>query len=268
MLKSQKDLEKELENASHSGNLPSVVRFLLASLGGIPVVGGVFGAGAGTWSEAEQKHFNNLISSWIKLQQDEIKEIGITLAEIMMRVDNNNEEVQKRMESPEYLKLVKKAFRDWSAAESEEKRVLIRNLLTNAATKEQICSDDIISMFLVWVDRYNEGHFKIIREIYKNPGTTRHEIWQVLNGRDVREDSAEADLFKLLIHDLSLGRVIRQHREVDYQGNFIKNRTRKSRGNTIASAFDDEKDYELTELGQWFVHYTMNEVVSKISHME
>ena len=145
--------------------------------------------------------------------------------------------------------------------------MLIRNELRNAAAKEQICSDDVISMFLVWVDRYNEGHFKIIREIYKNPGTTRHEIWQALNGREVREDSAEADLFKLLIHDLSLGRVIRQHREVDYQGNFIKSRTQRPRGNTMASAFDDEKDYELTELGQWFVHYTMNEVVSKISHM-
>ena len=29
----------------------------------------------------------------------------------------------------------------------------------------------------------------------------------------------------------------------------------------MKSAFDDEKQYELTELGRWFVHYTMNELV-------
>ena len=32
----------------------------------------------------------------------------------------------------------------------------------------------------------------------------------------------------------------------------------------MASAFDDEKSYELTELGKQFVHYTMNEIVPRI----
>jgi hypothetical protein len=32
----------------------------------------------------------------------------------------------------------------------------------------------------------------------------------------------------------------------------------------MASAFDDDKEYELTELGKQFVHYTMNEIVPKI----
>ena len=36
----------------------------------------------------------------------------------------------------------------------------------------------------------------------------------------------------------------------------------------MTSAFDDEKEYELTELGKWFVHYTMNEVVPKISNQQ
>jgi hypothetical protein len=83
----------------------------------------------------------------------------------------------------------------------------------------------------------------------------------------VREDSAEADLFKLLIHDLSTGHVIRQHRQVDYYGNFIKSAPKKRAGTVsqvMASAFDDEKQYELTELGKQFVHYTMNEIVPRI----
>jgi hypothetical protein len=32
----------------------------------------------------------------------------------------------------------------------------------------------------------------------------------------------------------------------------------------MASAFDDDKEYELTELGKQFVFYTMNEIVPKI----
>ena len=190
----------------------------------------------------------------------------MTIFEVMARLDKNDEEVRKRVESPEYLRLVKKCFRDWSAAESEEKRRLIRNLLSNAAATK-ICTDDVIGMFINWIDMYSEPHFAVIREIYKSPGTTRQQIWDAIHGEAVREDSAEADLFKLLIHDLSTGHVIRQHREKDYYGNFLKAPPRRRTGTpsqTMASAFDDEKQYELTELGKQFVHYTMNEIVPRI----
>jgi hypothetical protein len=33
----------------------------------------------------------------------------------------------------------------------------------------------------------------------------------------------------------------------------------------MTSAFDDDKQYELTELGKQFVHYTMNEIVPRIA---
>jgi hypothetical protein len=121
----------------------------------------------------------------------------------MARLDKGDEEIRKRVESSEYLRLVKKCFRDWSAAESEEKRRLIRNLLSNAAATK-ICTDDVISMFISWIDIYSEPHFAVIREIYKSPGTTRQQIWDMIHGVPVREDSAEADLFKLLVHDLMI----------------------------------------------------------------
>jgi hypothetical protein len=240
----------------------------LACLGAIPGVGGAIAGIAGSWSEREQAEFNRLFAAWLKLQEDEIREIGITIFEVMARLDQNDEEIRKRVESPEYLRLVKKCFRDWSAAESEEKRRLIRNLLSNAAAT-RICSDDVINMFINWIDMYSEAHFAVIREIYKSPGTTRRRIWDAIHGSPGREDSAEADLFKLLVHDLSTGHVIRQHREKDYYGNFLKaapgRRTGMSASQTMASAFDDEKQYELTELGKQFVRYTMNEIVPRIS---
>ena len=61
-----------------------------------------------------------------------------------------------------------------------------------------------------------------------------------------------------------MGGIIRQHRQTDYAGNFIKKSSRRSKSSTLKSAFDNIEPYELTELGQSFVHYTMEEVVTKI----
>lgn len=260
--------KKQIDEALAKGNGPKAARFALACLGVIPGVGGAIAGVAGTWSEEEQAQFNRIFSAWLKLQEDEIREIGITIFEVMARLDQSDEEIRKRIESPEYLQLVIKCFRDWSAAESEEKRRLIRNLLSNAAAT-RICSDDVIKMFIGWIDIYSESHFAVIREVYKHPeGVTRQDIWQAVHGQHVREDSAEADLFKLLIHDLSTGHVIRQFRQTDYYGNFVKSQPKKKQpgmgGRTMTSAFDDDKEYVLTELGKQFVHYTMNEIVPKI----
>ena len=118
-----------------------------------------------------------------------------------------------------------------------------------------------------WIDYYSEAHFKVIRHVYKNTGCTRHQIWLDVYGEKTREDSAEADLFKLLVQDLSTGHIMRQHRPTDYYGSFLKTPARRQIGGpkgTLTSAFDDEKPYELTELGRQFVHYTMDEIVPKI----
>lgn len=262
------DIKSEIEEALNSGNGPKIIRFILASLSGIvPVVGGAIGGIAGAWSEEEQEKVNDLFLSWLKLQEDEIKEIGKTIIEVMARINQNDKAVEERIKSPEYMKILKKCFRDWSAAESEEKRILIRNLLANAAST-RICSDDVVRLFIGWIDQYSEAHFAVIKNIFSNPGITREKIWNNIHGTSVREDSADADLFKLLIHDLSTGHIIRQHRERDYAGNFIKEAPKKRQkyaSQKMGSAFDDEKQYELTELGKQFVHYTMNEIVPKIS---
>jgi hypothetical protein len=259
------DVGKEITEALSHGYGPRIARFVLACMGGIPGAGGVFGAAGGAWAEAEQSHFNKVFASWLKLQEDELKEIALTIGEILSRIDLNDENVQKRIESPEYLKLIKKCFRDWSAAESEEKRILIRNLLTNAAV-HRICTDDVVRLFIQWIEMYSEAHFAVIKYVYKNVGCTRMRIWNGVYGARVKEDSAEADLFKLIIHDLSTGHIVRQHREKDYYGNYIKAEPQKrgSSSNTMTSAFDDAKPYELTELGAQFVRYTMEGVMPRI----
>ncbi|PKL44475.1 MAG: hypothetical protein CVV39_08325 [Planctomycetes bacterium HGW-Planctomycetes-1] len=86
MATEKEQLRKDMDKALEGGAGPAVSRFALACLGGIPVAGGVFGAAANAWSEANQKKFSNIFAAWLKLQEEEIKEIGITLAEVMIRL--------------------------------------------------------------------------------------------------------------------------------------------------------------------------------------
>jgi hypothetical protein len=135
---------------------------------------------------------------------------------------------------------------------------------------KRLVSDDIVRLFLDWINTYHESHFSVIKEIYRKGDTppTRYEIWVTIYGEPVpRDDSGEADLFRMLIRDLNTGGVIRQPRETDYQGKFLKRKVggpRRASSSTMESAFEDTKQYVLTELGSKFVHYTMTELVRQI----
>ena len=238
--------------------------------GVIPIVGGIFSAAASAWEGRDQDRANAFFKHWLQMLFEEMQEKERTIVEIMARLDMQDKKVAERIESPEYQSLVKKAFREWSGVESEDKRTFIRNVLANAAAS-QFVSDDVIKLFLEWLGKYSDLHFKVIGVIYKSPGITRGEIWRQLGKERAREDSAEADLFKLLIRDLSTGEIVRQHRETDYQGNYImKGPTRRpslqvAGGARIAkSAFDEEERYELTGIGKQFVHYAMTDLPLKI----
>jgi len=124
-------------------------------------------------------------------------------------------------------------------------------------------------MFLDWLKAYSEFHFQVIAEIYNKNGITRGQIWRNLGRQNVREDSADADLYKLLIRDLSTGSIIRQHVERDYYGVPIPKpasprRPKGSGPKPPVSAFDDDEPYELTDLGRQFVHYAMTDLPLKI----
>jgi hypothetical protein len=248
------------------GKVGKASKAALNAIGGaIPVVGGLLSAAVAAYSEAEQAKVNNLFSQWIQMLKDELREKEATIAEIIARVDMKDEETLKRVESPEYQSILKKSFRKWASIDSNSKRLKIRNILANAAAS-RIVTDDVVRLFIDWLDAYSDFHFEVIGEIYRSPNISRGRIWNNLGKPRVREDSADADLYKLLIRDLSTGGVIRQHRETDYHGNYQKKRApeTKSRTTAMKSAFDLEEAYELTDLGSQFVHYAMNELTAKI----
>lgn len=199
--------------------------------------------------------------------KDELKEKQITMIEVVTRLDLHDEQIKQRIRSSEYQSLVRKCFREWSAAESESKRIFVRNILANAAASN-LTSDDVVRMFLEWLKNFSDMHFEVIGAIYNRSGITRGGMWRQIGRGKAREDSAEADLFKLLIRDLSTGSIIRQHRSRDRFGNALpKPRSKPVKGGKApVSAFDEEEGYELTALGEQFVHYAMNDITPKIAY--
>lgn len=253
-----------------SGGNKKYARFILAALGSIPWVGGVLSASAGLRSEQDQGKVNELLKLWLEEHKEKISELGKTLVEILSRLDKLGEEIQERIESPHYLALVRKTFRSWDQADTQEKRKMLSKLLANAGAIT-MCPDDLVRLFINWIDQYHEAHFIVIKEIYQNPKITRGRIWDSMRGDRPQENSAEADLFRYLIRDLSTGGVIRQERETNAYGEFMKKDMKGMRrekglsGRVMESAFEDTKPYVLTELGKQFVHYVMEDVVAQIS---
>ena len=201
-------MEDEVPELPEGGSGGKITRAVLDVAGGaIPFAGGLLSAVAGAWSEREQERINRLLHEWVRMLAREMKEKEQTILEIMARVDMCDEKIAERVESPEYQALLRKSFRDWAGAESEEKSVLIRNLLANAAAAT-MTNDDVVRLFLEWIKQYSELHFAIIGKIYNSSGMTRRDVWEVLGRDTVREDSADADLFKLIFRDLSMGGIV------------------------------------------------------------
>lgn len=233
---------------------------------------GFFSAAGGHWSESEQKKLNDFFKHWLEMLKAEMAEKQKTIIEIAERLDLHDEEIADRVSSDDYQSLLRKGFRDWSGTESEQKRILVRNILSNAGAS-RIVSDDVVRLFMDWVKIYSEFHFEVVSKIYNNAGITRMGVWDALGRDPVREDSAEADLFKLLFRDLSTGGIIRQHRETDFQGNYIAKRPNRRGAQQVGSrqmksAFDDTEEYELTALGQQFIHYAMSDLPRKITYSD
>lgn len=238
-------------------------RLTLAALAGIPWVGGLLSAMSALDSEKAQATVNALQQQWLEQHRQKIDELGQDLAEILARLDSLGALAEERVQEDSYLHLVQHGFRVWDRSATREKRELIKRLLTNAGAT-RLSSDDVVRLFVDWIDQYHEIHFAVIRAIYRNPGMTRAGVWEEISGAEVRDDSPEADLFKLMMRDLSTGSVLRQARDTDQEGRFLRKPYRERRGRYLVSPFEDSKPYVLTALGRQFVHYAMDEVVPRI----
>lgn len=237
-----------------------------AALSGVPWVGGVISTAQTLQDGRASARADQLLRIWLTHHERKLARLTQAIDEILGRLDSIAQESLQRIASPEYLALVTEGFRVWDESSTDEKRKLIQNLIENAGGT-RVVADDIVRLFVQWIRVYHEAHFAVIREIQQDPGVTRYEIWTRIYDREVpREDSSDADLYRLLIRDLSTGGVIRQARDTTADGQFMR-RTPQRRNptrTTLDSSFEDTKPYVLTELGVQFVHYTMNELVPRI----
>jgi len=259
-------IQSEIARLTPTGRWRFFHKFLLAAMGSIPWVGGFISTMASLKTEAGDVKADDMRTQWLDEHQRKITLLAGTLNDIAARFEKFGEQIDERIQSKEYLNIVRHAFRIWDQADTEEKRKYVANLVANASAT-RLCSDDIVRLFIDWLRTYHEAHFAVIREVYKNAGATRYDIWMQIYNQIPREDSPEADLYRLLIRDLSTGGVIRQERETTVDGKFLRRNPRATRGPapiTMESAFEDKKPYVLTALGMQFVRYTMTDTLRQL----
>lgn len=169
------------EDSNEQSNPPEGSKSAKIARGALQAVGGVLSVIAGAWSEGDQEKVNRFFEHWVRMLYDELKEKQETIIEIMImaRLDLQAEVISQRVESKGYQALVKKTFREWSGAESDQNRVYIRNILSNAAASS-VSSEDVVRMYIDWINQYFELHFQVIGGIYNAGGITRGEIWKKL----------------------------------------------------------------------------------------
>lgn len=250
----------DLSARSEQAKRTKWVRFTLAALSGIPWVGSFIGAGVALAAEGEQSEVNDILQAWLESHAQKIRELESGLEKIVDTAEKNSTNAEVRLEDEAYLTLVRQGFRIWDGATSQEARERVRKTLTNAAVSK-LATDDLVRLFLSWIETYDEVHFRIIALLHVQNGLTRNDIWRSIDGRRVAENSGDADLYRMMIRDLNLGGVIRQHRDTTSTGEFLKKRRAAGQpsSGTMKSAFDDVEPYELTELGHLFVGYALNE---------
>jgi len=264
---SQKEIsnaEREVIKRFATGGNDKYGRFFLAAISSIPWILPL-SLIANLKGESDQEGLNNAFNLWLKEHEEKIKELINTVNEILDRLSSFRQDVQKRIESKEYIALVKKSFRVWDQVDTPDKRQMIKKLLI-AAGAITLCPDDQIRLFIDWIEGYHESHFAIMKEIYVNGPISNGEIWDNINPGQNRpkDNSADAKLFSYFIRELNLGGIIERPRDVNDLGQRIRSPKQKtissSAGDALPSIFDESKDWILSELGKEFIQYVMQDV--------
>jgi len=154
-------IRSELVKSKPSGSRLVIEKFLLAALGSIPWIGGFLSSAATLKTEEGARYVSNLHTRWLEEHAKKLSDFHATLGTILGRFENLGSTIDERIQSEEYLRLVRRAFRVWDDASTEEKRRYVANVVTNAAGT-RLCSDDVIRLFLDWLDLYHESHFAVI----------------------------------------------------------------------------------------------------------
>src|SRR5579871_2349375 len=141
-VKEYDSIEKELKNElikTHDTKRKRIFSKMFgAALGSIPWVGGLLSAIVDLHSGEGQVHKNDLYEKWLDEHRDKLIYLADTLKHVIERLDEFPEEINERLESEEYLQIVRKSFKVWDNADTVEKRDLIRKVLANSGVNKLV----------------------------------------------------------------------------------------------------------------------------------
>ena len=118
-------LRAEIDKTEPSRRSRILEKFFLAALSSIPWVGGVLSAAEGFRTDEGNLSLNRLQTQWLEEHQRKIGALAKTLQKIGNRLADLGSEIEERIQSEDYLALVRKAFRIWDESDTEEKRRLL-----------------------------------------------------------------------------------------------------------------------------------------------
>lgn len=250
--------------------LATYTRLAATVLGVVPWVGAYLSVGASLAAEREQSAMNQALLRWLDVHEARFDALQASLTRVVREVEAAGEHARERLSDEAFLPLVRRAYQGWDRAQTDAKRARFERLLVNAAARrsEGWSEPDRLRLFVEWIERYDDAHIAIVAAVHAHPGLTRLGIWRAVGPRGPlpREDSSDADLFRMLVHDLSLGRVMRQRRAVTSAGQFQRKGRTRGTGGVLESSFDDRDPYELSALGRDFVGFVLESPTARIPH--
>jgi hypothetical protein len=111
-------IRQEILKASPSNKRRAFEKFILAALGSIPWIGGFISAAASFKLEEKDILEDTLQSKWLEEHTKKLSRLSKTIEEVISRFDTLGEQINERIQSEEYLDLVRRAFRAWDRADS------------------------------------------------------------------------------------------------------------------------------------------------------
>lgn len=115
-------MRAEIEKSEASGRRRPIEKFVLAALSRIPWIGSFVTAAASLKSEEEGATELPPNALWVEEHQRKLIELARLLEEVRNRFESLASDIDERIQSESYLSLVRKAFRTWDEADTEQKR--------------------------------------------------------------------------------------------------------------------------------------------------
>src|SRR5438094_484172 len=106
-------LRTELAKSEPSRRRRIIEKFIMAVLGSIPWVGGFQRAAADYKAEEGALRKDSLQTKWLEEHHAKLLALKETLVEIQRRFEALGSVIDERIQSQEYLGIVRKAFRAW-----------------------------------------------------------------------------------------------------------------------------------------------------------